>query len=64
MTLHWSTLTLADILRCPTDIVMGWYYGYDPVPPAVGEWIERLAAAHDSNPPPVGGLALERPDQQ
>lgn len=43
----------------PTDIVMGSYYGYDPVPAAVGKWIKLLAAAHDSNLPPAGGPAPE-----
>jgi hypothetical protein len=64
MTLYWSTVTLADILRCPTEVVMGWYYGNDPVPAAVGEWLARLTAAHDSNPPPLGGLAPQHLDQQ
>lgn len=63
-TLYWSTVTLADILRCPTEVVMGWYYGREPVPVAVGEWLARLAAAHDSTPPPVGGLEPEHLDQQ
>lgn len=57
MTLHWSTVTLADILHCPTDVVMAWYYGYDPIPPGVAEWLQRLVTAHESNPAPVGGLA-------
>lgn len=57
MTLHWSTLTLADILHCPTDVVMGWYFGYDVMPSAVADWLERLTKAHESNPPPVGGVA-------
>lgn len=29
MTFHWSTLALGDILDCPTDVVMGWYFGYN-----------------------------------
>lgn len=64
MTLYWSTVTLADILRCPTEVVMNWYYGREPIPVAVGDWLMRLVAAHDSNPPPVGGLELENLDQQ
>ena len=56
-TLHWSTLTLADILHCPTDVVMAWYFGYDPIPSAVAEWLERLVTAHEGNPAPIGGLA-------
>lgn len=64
MTLYWSTVTLADILRCPTDIVMNWHYGTHPVPVAVGEWLARLAAAHDTNPPPVGELVPEPLDKQ
>lgn len=58
-----SLMTLADILRCPADI-MGWRYGYDLVPVAVGKWIEWLAAAHDSNSPPTGGPAPEPLDQE
>ena len=64
MRLYWSTVTLADILRCPTDVVMGWHYGNDPVPVAFGERLARLAAAHDSYPPPVGGLEPEHQDRQ
>lgn len=56
-------MTLADILRCPADI-MGWRYGYDLVPVAVGKWIEWLAAAHDSNSPPTGGPAPEPLDPE
>ncbi|MBW4656877.1 MAG: hypothetical protein KME20_28085 [Kaiparowitsia implicata GSE-PSE-MK54-09C] len=56
-TLHWSTLTLADVLHCPTDVVMAWYFGYEPVPPAVASWLERLVAAHEDNPAPSGGLS-------
>lgn len=63
MKLYWSTVTLADVLRCPIEVVMGWYYGNAPIPQAVGEWLERLAAAHDGNPPPVGALAVEPQDQ-
>ena len=63
MTLYWSTVTLADVLRCPTEVVMGWYYGKEPVPIAVGEWLARLTALHESNPPPVGGLPPEHLDR-
>lgn len=59
-----SVTAQPDILRWPTDIVMGSYYTYDPVTAAVGEWIEWLAAAYGSNPPPVGGLAPEPLDQE
>lgn len=56
MTLHWSTLTLADVLHCPTDVVMAWYFGYEPIPSAVAAWLKRLVAAHEDNPAPIGGL--------
>ena len=56
-TLHWSTLTLADILHCPTDVVMAWYFGYDPIPASVAEWLERLVTAHEKYPVPVGAIA-------
>ena len=55
---YWSTVTLANILGCPTVVVMGCYYGNAPVPQAVGEWLARLAEAHDSNPP-----TLDQQDQ-
>lgn len=57
MTLHWSTLTLADVLHCPTDVVMAWYFGYEPIPPLVASWLGRLVAAHEGNPAPIGALA-------
>jgi hypothetical protein len=60
VTLHWSTMTLADILHCPTDVVMAWYHGYEPVPAAVGDWLEQLIAVHEHNPPPTSAVGVSK----
>ena len=50
--LHWSTLTLADVLRCSFDVVLPWYHGRAEIPYEVGEWLEALVASHEAIPAP------------
>jgi transcriptional regulator with XRE-family HTH domain len=52
--LHWSRRALAVILgyRSVTTILR-WEQGKAPVPPAIAEWLERVAAWHAQNQPPI-----------
>jgi len=51
--LHWSTLTLADILGCDAGTTLAWFHGLESVPPKIGSWLEALVAAHKSVPTPT-----------
>jgi ribosome-binding protein aMBF1 (putative translation factor) len=51
--LRWSQRSLADMLGRDESTVRRWAAGTYPVPSRVEGWLERLARAHGSNPPPV-----------
>ena len=48
----WSQRGLADLLRVPETRPRRWAQGRYPVPEEVSKWLERLASAHERNPPP------------
>jgi ribosome-binding protein aMBF1 (putative translation factor) len=50
--LHWSQRGLADIMACDERLVRRMAAGAADIPPAVAEWLEKLAAVHEANPPP------------
>jgi hypothetical protein len=62
--LHWSSLTLADLLHTTAGTVMAWYYGREVIPDAVGEWLDTLVRAHEAAPPPIGLIHFEVPDSE
>lgn len=50
--LHWSQRGLAAILRKDERQVRRWATGEAQIPPAVADWLARLAEAMRANPPP------------
>ena len=48
----WSTRGAADRLNVHETKLRYWKAGRYPVPDEVAAWLETLAAAHRSNPPP------------
>ena len=62
--LHWSTLTLADVLKCPFDLVLPWYHGRADIPDEVQRWLEALVAAHEALPTPAGFFQMPIPEPQ
>ena len=50
---HWTGRGLATILGCDERLIRRWAAGSAAIPLGVAEWLERLAAAHESNPPPA-----------
>lgn len=51
----WSQRELADRLAIHETRTRRWAAGRYPVPPAVGDWLERLVAFHLRNPAPRVG---------
>lgn len=51
--LHWSQRGLADILHRDERQVRRWASGQYPIPDPVADWLQRLARAHERNPPPA-----------
>jgi hypothetical protein len=62
--LRWSTLTLADVLKCPFDVVLPWYHGRAGIPEEIGQWLEALADAHEALPMPAGFFQVPIPEPQ
>jgi hypothetical protein len=52
--LGWSQLDLAKIIDVPPRRVRQWAGDDEPVPKNLANWLERLVAFHQKNPPPVG----------
>lgn len=50
--LRWTQRGLAAILRHDERRVRRWLAGETEPPTEVLEWLERLAAFHDADPPP------------
>jgi hypothetical protein len=48
----WSSRAVAIRLGVPETRPRYWAAGRYPVPKEVARWLERLAAAHEKNPPP------------
>jgi len=48
----WSLRGVADRLGVHETRPRRWSAGRYPVPADVAKWLERLAAAHEKNPPP------------
>ena len=48
----WTLRGLADLLGCDDRLPRRWASGEANVPPSVGEWLDRLAKAHERHPPP------------
>ena len=51
--LHWSQRGLADVIGCSDSLTREWARGKQTVPPAIGDWLEALAAALLANPVPA-----------
>jgi DNA-binding transcriptional regulator YiaG len=51
--LRWSQGLLATTLRLSPSTVRHWVAGRAPPPPALLDWLERLAAHHEADPMPV-----------
>lgn len=53
-TLGWDDIALAMVLRLKSETqVRHWRTGRRAIPPAITEWLERVAAWHTVNPPPA-----------
>jgi hypothetical protein len=51
--IYWPNYHLARQLGCNEKLVRKWLAGLVPIPPRVGDWLARLAAAHAVLPPPA-----------
>lgn len=51
--LRWSQRGLADALACDDRLVRRWASGDAEVPPEVAAWLDKLAATHQTHPPPT-----------
>ena len=49
----WSKRRVADRLGVTELRIRRWAAGVYPVPEAVAQWLECLAAVHHDNPPPT-----------
>lgn len=50
--LHWGPVVLSELLDVNERTVRRWIAGQNDPPPAVLEWLEKLAAFVEANPPP------------
>lgn len=50
--LHWGPVVLSELIDVNERTVRRWMAGQNDPQPAVLEWLERLAAFVDANPPP------------
>ena len=50
--LRWQQGGLAQVLNINPMQARRWGDGRDGIPPDVAEWLERLVAFHEQNPPP------------
>lgn len=50
----WGGSALSEVLGINRTSVSNWMSGKFVVPQNVADWIERLAAAHDAYPLPMG----------
>ena len=51
--LSWTGRGLAALLGVDERQVRRWAAGDYAVPPAIADWLERLAGFHEANPPPT-----------
>jgi ribosome-binding protein aMBF1 (putative translation factor) len=54
----WNKSELAHRLGRNLRTVQRWASGQNETPREVLQWLERLAAAHEDNPAPVGWLMM------
>lgn len=52
-TIGWSNRHVASLLGCDVVLPLRWGTGKAPVPPAVAQWLDKLAKAHSRLPAPA-----------
>jgi hypothetical protein len=45
-TIGWTNRRCAEQAACSEILVRNWLAGTTPIPPPVGQWLQKLAAAH------------------
>jgi hypothetical protein len=63
--LGWLSGTLAKMMNLMPGQTRAWSGSREPVPDEVAEWLERLVAFHERNPPPsIRQTSTRRPSAQ
>jgi hypothetical protein len=52
-TINWTLQQLSAVADRDYRLVRGWMSGRTAIPQDIAVWLEKLAAAHEANPPPA-----------